>query len=108
METSFSHGAVFRAMNKEHGPIRKLQSNFGFLQIEEYDPKNIGHRAGIATHNPIDGKRYIYSVLDWVIKKVLVIYSFNFALIDFIAGARKEYPTLTDRRRMTYRRRQRL
>ncbi|KAB8225612.1 hypothetical protein BDV33DRAFT_187395 [Aspergillus novoparasiticus] len=74
MATAVSHGAVFRALNKEYGPKRKIQSNFGFLQIEPYDKKLPAHQVPEApTHNTIDGKRYIYDVLDWVIKKKRVL-----------------------------------
>lgn len=78
METAVSHGAVYRALNKEDGPIRKLQSNFGFLQIEEYQNKLRGHRGASPTYQPLNNKKYVYDVLDWVIKKVLDILYFLF------------------------------
>ncbi|OKL63609.1 hypothetical protein UA08_00508 [Talaromyces atroroseus] len=69
MAVAVSHGAVFRALNKEYGPRRQLQSNFGFLQIVEYNRKLRAHRAGFRTRNGINGKEYMYDVIDWVIKK---------------------------------------
>ncbi|KAL4928281.1 Hsp70 family protein [Aspergillus undulatus] len=68
-----SHGAVFRALNKADGPKRIVQSNFGFLQIEEYNPKLPAHRLVTPTDNSTDGKKYVHNVLDWVIKKNQVL-----------------------------------
>lgn len=68
---SVSHGAVFRAMNKSDGPKRIVQSNFGFLQIEERNLRLAAHRVATPTDGDIDGKMYIKNVLDWVIKKVV-------------------------------------
>jgi hypothetical protein len=73
MATAVSHGAVFRTLNKEDGPSRKLQSNFGFLQIEEYDSKLPAHRSATPTHHPLNNRKYVFDVIDWVIKKVLGI-----------------------------------
>lgn len=70
-----SHGAVFRAMNKADGPKRIVQSNFGFLQIEERDLRLPAHRMATPTDGDFDGKMYIENVLDWVIKKVGVCFS---------------------------------
>ncbi|KAE8313546.1 hypothetical protein BDV41DRAFT_256217 [Aspergillus transmontanensis] len=74
MATAVSHGAVFRALNKEYGPKRKIQSNFGFLQIEPYNKRLRAHRVpSTPTYHPVDGKRYIKNVLNWVIKKNQVL-----------------------------------
>jgi hypothetical protein len=93
MATAVSHGAVFRALNKDDGPTRKIQSNFGFLQIEQYSKTLPAHQAAVPTYNDTDGKRYIYDVLDWVIKKVLDVALFLFfrtfiflSLHDFSQG----------------------
>ncbi|KAL3432223.1 hypothetical protein BDV09DRAFT_134023 [Aspergillus tetrazonus] len=67
-----SHGAVFRAFNKSDGPKRIVQSNFGFLQLELYSTRQPAHRGVSAIFNTIDGKKYV-RVLDWVIKKGLVL-----------------------------------
>ncbi|KAL4944075.1 hypothetical protein BDV06DRAFT_233909 [Aspergillus oleicola] len=71
--STVSHGAVFRALNKADGPKRIIQSNFGFYQIEEYSPKVPAHRGICPTQNEVDGKKYVYNVLDWVIKKNQVL-----------------------------------
>ncbi|KAL5341915.1 hypothetical protein BJX70DRAFT_395283 [Aspergillus crustosus] len=62
---SVSHGAVFRALNKSDGPKRIVQSNFGFLQIEEYNKRLRAHQEAVATFNETDEKSYVYNVLDW-------------------------------------------
>jgi hypothetical protein len=78
MATAVSHGAAFRTLNKEDGPSRKLQSNFGFLQLEEFEKNLPAHRLATPTHNPHNNRKYIYDVLDWVIKKVFDIPYFLF------------------------------
>lgn len=97
MAIAVSHGAVFRTLNKEDGPSRKLQSNFGFLQIEEYNNKL--HPAAIPIHNPLDNKKYVYDILDWVIKKVLHIPYFLFPrplASSFAVASHKDDPSLTE------------
>ncbi|KAL2832670.1 hypothetical protein BJY01DRAFT_100189 [Aspergillus pseudoustus] len=68
-----SHGAVFRALNKSHGPKRIVQSNFGFLQIEQYNRRLLAHQKAGPRYNETDGRDYVHRVLDWVIKKDLVL-----------------------------------
>lgn len=70
MSTAVAHGAVFRAMNKEEGPERRLLSSYGFLLIEEYHPGLRGHQAASPRPNHLDGKKYVHDCLRWLIKKV--------------------------------------
>jgi hypothetical protein len=73
-----SRGTVYRAIDKSKGPLRQTIANIGILQTEPYDPKKFAaHREAPPDRNGLNKKKYIYSTVQWIIKKVG---SFYFAL----------------------------
>lgn len=71
MSTIVSHGAVFRALNKENGPERKILASLGVLQHEIYDDKIKAHKLSPEDITDArDGKSYVLNVIEWLIKKV--------------------------------------
>jgi hypothetical protein len=71
-EIAVASGAVLRALNREHGPTRIIQSSYGFLRNEPWSPERIdGHRHSKPKRaDPNDGDRYVKNTIYWVIKKV--------------------------------------
>jgi hypothetical protein len=76
MSTVVSHGAVFRALNKEDGPQRKIMASLGVLQYEIYNP-NI--KANLLSSDNrregMDGKSYVRDVIEWLIRRVCYLLS---------------------------------
>lgn len=70
MSTIVSHGAVFRALNKENGPERKIMASFGLLQDERYNDQIEGHTLHYITQGTLDAEGYATNVIEWLIKKV--------------------------------------
>lgn len=71
--TAVSKGAVLRAFNKEDGPSRKLQSNFGLKRKEIFDPKLDGHLKASAPKREkdnLDGEIYVRDIIEWKLFKV--------------------------------------
>lgn len=72
MSTVVSHGAVFRALNKENGPERTIQASFGLLQDERYNKNYDGHiqhrYITQGTMDPAEG--WAVDVIEWLIKLV--------------------------------------
>lgn len=65
-----SHGAVFRALNKENGPERRIMASFGLLQDEIFNKKEKGHTLlNQCTQGKLDAQRYAAHVIHWLIKK---------------------------------------
>jgi hypothetical protein len=68
-----SQGGVLRALRKEEGPDRVLQSSYGFLRSEPYmDKKEFkeAHNQQEPWRDPIDGLQYIENTIRWEIHKV--------------------------------------
>ncbi|KUL88774.1 hypothetical protein ZTR_03546 [Talaromyces verruculosus] len=64
-----SHGAVFRALNKENGPERKIMASFGLLQDERYNDKLEGHTLQYITQGTMDpAEGWATNVIEWLIK----------------------------------------
>lgn len=71
MSAVVSHGAVFRALNKENGPERRIQASFGLLQDERYNKNfegHVQHRITEGTMDPAEG--WAVDVIEWLIKLV--------------------------------------
>ena len=72
--TAVASGAVLRALNKEDGPTRHIQSSYGFIRAEYYEPDVVKEQRGVnAWRDPLDGELYIKNTIDWVVKKVCEI-----------------------------------
>ena len=68
-----SVGAVLRALRKEDGPNRVLQSSYGFLRSEPYKGEKDAegaHEDQDKRRDPIDGLEYIDNTIRWEIHKV--------------------------------------
>jgi len=64
-------GAVLRALRKEDGPARIIQSSYGFLRTEPYEPEAIeAHKDVHPWFDPLDGMKYIKNTILWFIRKV--------------------------------------
>lgn len=70
MSTVVSHGAVFRALNKEDGPQRQIMASLGVLQHEIYNPNLRAHLLSSNRRYGMDGKSYVLEVIEWIIRKV--------------------------------------
>ena len=64
-------GAVLRALRKEDGPARIIQSSYGILRTEPHDPKLYeAHKDARPYLEPLNGVKYVKDTIDWIIKKV--------------------------------------
>ena len=73
--TAVSQGAVLRALRKEDGPARVLQSSYGFIRSEKYMdlPEYAeAHRQQKKWKDKIDGLNYIENTVRWEFHKVSV------------------------------------
>ena len=69
--TAVAHGAVLRALRKEDGPARIVQSSYGFLRTEPHEPEEWeAHKNVRAWYDKVDGQMYVKNTIDWLIKKV--------------------------------------
>ncbi|KAF4216265.1 hypothetical protein CNMCM8980_005267 [Aspergillus fumigatiaffinis] len=70
-DTAVASGAVLRALNRELGPVRIIQSSYGYLRTEPWDPDAIeAHRINkIKQADPNDGDLYVKNTICWVLKK---------------------------------------
>ena len=69
--SSVARGAVLRALNKQDGPQRYLQTSFGFLRTELHDPVHVAAHQGIKpTSDRVDGFDSIEDTIYWVLQKV--------------------------------------
>jgi hypothetical protein len=69
--TAVAHGAVLRALRKEDGPARIVQSSYGFLRTEPHEPKVWEAHKGVRPwYDKVDGLTYVKNTIDWLIKKV--------------------------------------
>ena len=66
-----ARGAVLRALRKEDGPARVLQSSYGFIRTEIYNTQ-AQHAGQVPIKDKVDGKQYIDNTIEWVIKKVYI------------------------------------
>ena len=69
-----AQGAVLRALRKEEGPDRILQSSYGFLRSEPYMQEKEyeeAHRQQKPWRDPVDGLKYIENAICWEIQKVI-------------------------------------
>jgi hypothetical protein len=80
MDNLVSRGGLLRALNKDHGPRRKLRLNLGVCVTEEYNPLFGGHRAAESFHHPLNGRDYVKECIEWAIRKVRVLVSMNLLL----------------------------
>jgi hypothetical protein len=67
--TAVACGAVIRALRKEDGPARILQSSYGFLRTEPYGTQE-AHASQTPKPDKIDGLDYIDNTIEWMINKV--------------------------------------
>jgi len=68
--TAVSVGAVLRAHNLDKGPKRVLQSSYGFLRTEPYEPEEYPeHSNATPFTSEMDGDLYVQTI-DYFIKKV--------------------------------------
>ncbi|KAG2019349.1 hypothetical protein GB937_005263 [Aspergillus fischeri] len=70
-DTAVASGAVLRALNRELGPVRIIQSSYGYLRTEPWDPDAIeAHRSSRPKQaDPNDGDLYVKNTICWVLKK---------------------------------------
>ncbi|RHZ51804.1 Hsp70 family protein [Aspergillus thermomutatus] len=70
-ETAVACGAVLRALNRELGPVRIIQSSYGYLRTEPWDPDAIeAHRSSRPKQaDPNDGDLYVKNTIHWFLKK---------------------------------------
>ncbi|KAJ5263550.1 hypothetical protein N7478_011155 [Penicillium angulare] len=69
-ESTVSRGTVYRATNKENGPVRRTIANVGILQTEPFNPKKFAaHREALRDRNDLNKKEYVYNTVQWIIKK---------------------------------------
>lgn len=73
--TVVAQGAVLRALRKEEGPDRVLQSSYGFLTCEHYMDEGCeaAHSQQKPFRDPIDGQEYIENTIRWEIHKVSLV-----------------------------------
>jgi hypothetical protein len=67
--TAVACGAVIRALRKEDGPARILQSSYGFLRTEPFGTQ-AAHTSQKPKPDKIDGLDYIDNTIEWVVNKV--------------------------------------
>ena len=66
-----ARGAVIRALRKEEGPDRTIQSSYGFRRSDPYDPDEFPeHRSVRPTEDKNDGYLYVTNTVEWLIQKV--------------------------------------
>ncbi|KAI1364017.1 hypothetical protein F5Y08DRAFT_353863 [Xylaria arbuscula] len=58
-------GAVLRALNKDHGPKRQLQSSYGFRRDEPYSKEDFGENVK-RYRDPADNRMYVKTI-NWVL-----------------------------------------
>jgi len=69
--TAVARGAVLRALNKRFGPNRIMQSSYGFIISEPYEPEVFkAHRQTKCRINRVDGERYVDGTIRWVLQQV--------------------------------------
>ncbi|GFF41245.1 predicted protein [Aspergillus udagawae] len=70
-DTAVASGAVLRALNRELGPVRIIQSSYGYLRTEPWEPDAIeAHRSSRPKQaDPNDGDLYVKNTICWVLKK---------------------------------------
>jgi hypothetical protein len=69
-ETAVASGAVLRALQKENGPTRIIQSSYGFLRTEPREPHVFPEYENVCPWlDRLDGNYYVKNTLDWLIKK---------------------------------------
>ncbi|KAH1803677.1 hypothetical protein KXX36_003517 [Aspergillus fumigatus] len=70
-DTAVASGAVLRALNQELGPIRIIQSSYGYLCTEPWDPELIkAHNSSKPKQvDPNNGDLYVKNTICWVLKK---------------------------------------
>jgi hypothetical protein len=82
--TAVAHGAVLRALRKEDGPARIVQSSYGFLRTEPHEPEVWNAHQNIrAWYDKVDGQMYVKDTIDWLITKVSHVPS-KMSLVDQI------------------------
>jgi hypothetical protein len=67
--TAVARGAVLRALRKEDGPARILESSYGFVRTELYGTQE-AHSTQTPKRDKIDGFDYIDDTIEWIINKV--------------------------------------
>jgi hypothetical protein len=74
--TAVACGAVIRALRKEDGPARILQSSYGFLRTEPYGTQE-AHASQKPKPDKIDGLDYIDNTIEWMIHKVATAFLYR-------------------------------
>jgi hypothetical protein len=64
-----ARGAVFRALDKRHGPKRITQCSYGFLRTEPFMEWEKEHKGVKPSIDKLDGEKYVTSTIDWLVKK---------------------------------------
>jgi hypothetical protein len=64
-----ARGAVLRALRKEDGPARILQSSYGFIRDEPYLDYD-AHITQVPEKDAVNGRKYLDHTIDWMIHKV--------------------------------------
>ncbi|KAI9933210.1 hypothetical protein ASPWEDRAFT_42965 [Aspergillus wentii DTO 134E9] len=70
-ETAVAFGGVLRALNREDGPTRVIQSSYGFQRTEPWAPEMIDahkHSKPLKV-DPNDGDLYVKNTIFWIVKK---------------------------------------
>jgi hypothetical protein len=68
--TAVARGAILRAVRKEEGPARILQSSYGFQRRELYNEEIPAHREGKQRKDKFDEQIYINKTIMWSLVKV--------------------------------------
>lgn len=68
--TAVARGAIIRAIRKEEGPARIIQSSYGFQRRELYDEKIPAHRESKQRKDKFDEQIYINKTIMWSLVKV--------------------------------------
>lgn len=69
--TAVARGAILRAMRKDDGPARIIQSSYGFLRHEELNEDAcLAHKGVKGQIDKEDGRTYVRKTIDWLIVKV--------------------------------------
>jgi hypothetical protein len=78
--TAVARGAIIRAIRKEEGPARIIQSSYGFQRRELYNEKILAHQEGKQRKDKYDKQIYINKTIMWSLVKVSLDGSQYFAL----------------------------
>lgn len=71
-EVAVASGAVLRALRRHESHSRIIQSSYGFLITEVYEPETIAAHLEIRKprRDKLDNERYVKNTLTWLVNKV--------------------------------------